>query len=190
MISKSKLDTLRQNPAPSHGEKNPEPAGSLDALRAEARRRLRRESASVAVMTCAVMVALVMLTFTESLPALRGSMFSSNFIGGFLTGGFAVAATLSVRQVMSLRRALADDRELRRYFARENDELTAHMEREIARTFVRAIPLLAVVAIFVGALVSFEAMVAVAATLAFLATALLAVKLSYRARYRAGAEAE
>mgnify|MGYP006988455855 FL=1 len=185
----SKLDTLRQNPAPSHGEKNPEPAGSLDALRAEARRRLRRETVST-VMTCAVMVALVMLTFTESLPALRGSMFSSNFIGGFLTGGFAVAATLSVRQVMSLRRALADDRELRRYFARENDELTAHMEREIARTFVRAIPLLAVVAIFVGALVSFEAMVAVAATLVFLATALLAVKLSYRARYRTGAETE
>ena len=189
MISKSKLDTLRQNPAPSHGEKNPEPAGSLDALRAEARRRLRRETVST-VMTCAVMVALVMLTFTESLPALRGSMFSSNFIGGFLTGGFAVAATLSVRQVMSLRRALADDRELRRYFACENDELTAHMEREIARTFVRAIPLLAVVAIFVGALVSFEAMVAVAATLVFLATALLVVKLSYQTRYHAGAEAE
>ena len=64
------------------------------------------------------------------------------------------------------------------------------MEREIARTFVRAIPLLAVVAIFVGALVSFEAMVAVAATLVFLATALLVVKLSYQARYRTGAEAE
>lgn len=35
---------------------------------------------------------------------------------------------------------------------------------------------------------SFQAMAAVAATLVFLSLALLAVKLSYRARYRAGAE--
>lgn len=185
----SKLDTLRQSPVPSGGEKNPALASSLAALRAEARHRLRRETIST-VMACAVMAALVVLAVTGSLPALRGSMFSSAFVGGFLAGLFAVVATLSVRQVMGLRGALADDRELRRYFARENDELTAHMEREIARTFVQTIPLLAVVAIFVGALVSFEAMIAVAATLVFLATALLVVKLSYRARYRAGAEGE
>lgn len=183
----TKPDTLRRNPDPFPGEKDLAPDRSLAALRADAQRRLRRETVST-VMTCAVMAALVVLSATESLPALRGNMFSSTFMGGFLTGLFAVAATLSVRQVVALRRALADDRELRRYYARENDELTAHMEREIARTFVRTIPLLAVVAIFGGALVSFEAMVAVAATLVFLATALLVVKLSYRARYRAGAE--
>ena len=185
----SKLDTLRRGLDPFPSEKDLAPGSSLDALRESARRRLRRETV-LTVMTCAVMVALVVLCVTGSLPALRGSMFSSAFMGGFLTGLFAVAATLSVRQVRSLRRALADDRELRRYYARENDELTAHMEREIARTFVRAIPLLAVVAIFAGALVSFEAMVAVAATLVFLATALLVVKLSYRARLRAEAETE
>ena len=54
------------------------------------------------------------------------------------------------------------------------------MEREIARTFIQIMPALAVIAIFVGALVSVEAMAAAAATLVFLSVALLAVKLSYK----------
>lgn len=189
MISMSKLDTLRRGLDLFPGEKDPEPARSLDALRADARRRLARESASAAVI-CASIVALSVLAVTESLPALRGSTLSSSFLSGALMGLFCVAGVVSVRQIAALRRALADERELRRYYARENDELTAHMEREVARTFVRAIPALAVVAIFAGALVSFEAMAAVAATLVFLSLALLAIKLSYRARFHAGAEGD
>ena len=183
----SKLDTLRNALDLFPAETGPVPGRSLDALRADARRRLGRESASAAVIG-ASLVALCVLVATDGLPALRGEAPSSSFLGGFLMGLFCVAGVVSVRQVMALRRALADDRELRRYYARENDELTAHMEREVARTFVRAIPALAVVAIFVGALVSFQAMAAVAATLVFLSLALLAIKLSYRARYRAGVE--
>ena len=183
----SKLDTLRNALDLFPAEKGPVPGRSLDALRADARRRLGRESASAAVIG-ASLVALCVLVATDGLPALRGDTPSSSFLGGFLMGLFCVAGVVSVRQIVALRHALADDRELRRYYARENDELMAHMEREVARTFVRAIPALAVVAIFVGALVSFQAMAAVAATLVFLSLALLAVKLSYRARYRAGAE--
>ena len=185
----SKLDTLRRGLDLFPGEKDPAPGRSLDAMRADARRRLGRESASVAVI-CASIVALSVLAVTESLPALRGSTLSSSVLSGTLMGLFCVAGVVSVRQIAALRRALADERELRRYYARENDELTAHMEREVARTFVRAIPALAVVAIFAGALVSFEAMAAVAATLVFLSLALLAIKLSYRARFHAGAEGD
>ena len=157
----SKLDTLRRGLDLFPGEKDPAPGRSLGAMRADARRRLGRESASVAVI-CASIVALSVLAVTESLPALRGSTLSSSFLSGALMGLFCVAGVVSVRQVAALRRALADE----------------------------AIPALAVVAIFAGALVSFEAMAAVAATLVFLSLALLAIKVSYRARYRAGAEGD
>lgn len=86
------------------------------------------------------------------------------------------------RPVLTISRALSDDRALRRLHAKENDELQAHMEREVARTFIQIMPALAVIAIFAGALVSLEAMAAAAATLVFLSVALLVVKLSYKIR--------
>ena len=91
-----------------------------------------------------------------------------------------VAAVVTIKTIVSLRRALTDDQTLRRLYAKENDEFQAYMEREIARTFIQIMPALAVIAIFVGALVSVEAMAAAAATLVFLSVALLAVKLSYK----------
>lgn len=90
--------------------------------------------------------------------------------------------TISIKNIVDLRRALSDDRALRRLHAKENDELQAHMEREVARTFIQIMPALAVIAIFAGALVSLEAMAAAAATLVFLSVALLVVKLSYKIR--------
>ena len=100
--------------------------------------------------------------------------------------------TISIKNIVDLRRALSDDRALRHLHAKENDELQAHMEREIARSFVQIMPALAVIAIFVGALVSLEAMAAAAATLVFLSVALFAVKLSYKIRLQGeiGDEAE
>ncbi|MBM6675833.1 hypothetical protein H6A07_03620 [Olsenella uli] len=100
---------------------------------------------------------------------------------------FTVAAGITARQVLNLRRALQDETELRRFLARENDELQAHLEREVARAYVRLLPALAVVAVFVGALVGFESMVSVAATLVFLALVLLAVKIYYKQRLAAPA---
>ena len=102
-----------------------------------------------------------------------------------------VAAVVTIKNIVDLRRALSDDRALRHLHAKENDELQAHMEREIARSFVQIMPALAVIAIFVGALVSLEAMAA-AATLVFLSVALLVVKLSYKIRLQGeiGDEAE
>lgn len=91
-------------------------------------------------------------------------------------------AVVTIKNIVDLRRALSDDRALRRLHAKENDELQAHMEREVARTFIQIMPALAVIAIFAGALVSLEAMAAAAATLVFLSVALLVVKLSYKIR--------
>ena len=104
----------------------------------------------------------------------------------------AIAAVVTIKNIVDLRRALTDDQVLRRLHAKENDELQAHMEREIARSFVQIMPALAVIAIFVGALVSLEAMAAAAATLVFLSVALLVVKLSYKTRLQGeiGNEAE
>lgn len=90
--------------------------------------------------------------------------------------------TISIKNIVDLRRALSDDRALRRLHAKENDELQAHMEREVARTFIQIMPALAVIAIFAGAIVSLESMAAAAATLVFLSVVLLVVKLSYKIR--------
>ena len=132
------------------------------------------------------------LTATENLPALNGTTSTSAFLLGAVMGLCAVAAVVTIKNIVDLRRALSDDRALRHLHAKENDELQAHMEREIARSFVQIMPALAVIAIFVGALVSLEAMAAAAATLVFLSVALLVVKLSYKIRLQGeiGDEAE
>ena len=156
---------------------------TMNALREDASRRLRRETVSAAAI-CIVLVTGGALTATENLPALNGTTSTSAFLLGTVMGLCAVAAVATLKSIVDLRRALSDDRELRRLHAKENDELQAHMEREVARTFIQLIPVLAVIAIFVGALVSLEAMAAVAATLVFLSVALLIVKASYKIRLK------
>ena len=152
---------------------------TIEALRRDARRRLRRESISAAAI-CIVLVTGGALTATDNLPAISGTTTTSAFLLGAVMGLCAVAAVVTIKTIVSLRRALTDDQTLRRLYAKENDEFQAHMEREIARTFVQIMPALAVIAIFAGALVSVEAMAVAAATLVFLSIALLAVKLSYK----------
>lgn len=152
---------------------------TIEALRKDARRRLRRESISAAAI-CIVLVTGGALTATDNLPAISGTTTTSAFLLGAVMGLCAVAAVVTIKTIVSLRRALTDDQALRRLYAKENDELQAHMEREIARTFIQIMPALAVIAIFAGALVSVEAMAAAAVTLVFLSVALLAVKLSYK----------
>lgn len=154
---------------------------TIEALRKDARRRLRRESISAAAI-CIVLVTGGALTATDNLPAISGTTTTSAFLLGAVMGLCAVAAVVTIKNIVNLRRALSDDQALRRLYAKENDELQAHMEREIARTFIQIMPALAVIAIFVGALVSLEAMAAAAATVVFLSVALLAVKLSYKIR--------
>lgn len=154
---------------------------AVETLRKDARSRLRRETISAAAI-CIVLVTGSALTATDNLPAISGTTTTSAFLLGAVMGLCAVAAVVTIKNIVNLRRALSDDQALRRLYAKENDELQAHMEREIARTFVQIMPALAVIAIFVGALVSLEAMAAAAATLVFLSVALLAVKLSYKIR--------
>ena len=152
---------------------------TAEALRATVRRRLRRERILLAVILVA-WAALLALTMSGKLPALHADPRASGFLSGFMMGMFTVAAGITARQVLGLRRALRDEAELRRFLARENDELQAHLEREVARTYVQLMPALAVVAVLAGALVSFESMVTVAATLVFLALVLLGVKIYYK----------
>ena len=152
---------------------------TIETLRKDARSRLRRETISAAAI-CIVLVTGSALTATDNLPAISGTTTTSAFLLGAVMGLCAVAAVVTIKNIVNLRRALSDDQALRRLYAKENDELQAHMEREIARTFIQIMPALAVIAIFVGALVSLEAMAAAAATLVFLSVALLAVKLSYK----------
>lgn len=154
---------------------------AVETLRKDARSRLRRETISAAAI-CIVLVTGSALAATDNLPAISGTTTTSAFLLGAVMGLCAVAAVVTIKNIVNLRRALSDDQALRRLYAKENDELQAHMEREIARTFVQIMPALAVIAIFVGALVSLEAMAAAAATLVFLSVALLAVKLSYKIR--------
>ena len=157
---------------------------TAEALRATVRRRLRRERILLAVILVA-WAALLALTMSDKLPALHADLRASGFLSGFIMGIFIVAGAITARQAHSLQRALSDDAELRRFLARENDELQAHLERETARTYVQLMPALAVVAVLAGALVSFESMVTVAATLVFLALVLLCVKIYYKRRLAA-----
>ena len=159
---------------------------TVEALRITIRRRLRRERILLAVMFAAWATTVALIT-ADALPALHGDSRISGFLSGFMMGMFAVAAGITARQVLNLRRALQDEAELRRFLARENDELQAHLEREVARAYVQLMPALAVVAVLVGALVSFDSMVTVAATLVFFALVLLAVKICYKQRLAAPA---
>lgn len=179
------LETIRKGMSQFDDGGSGSPAGrATGGLRARVARRLRQETLSAVVIAIA-MIALFALAVTDSLPSLRNDYYATSFIAGFLMGLFGVAEGVTLRKIVEMRRALADDAALRRLRAIENDELREHLERETARTFVQMIPALSVVAIFAGALVSLEAMAAVAATLVFLALALLGAKVYCKARYRA-----
>lgn len=156
---------------------------TAEALRATVRRRLRRERILLAVILVA-WAALLALTLSDQ-PPLHADLRASGFLSGFIMGIFIVAGAITARQAHNLQRALSDDAELRRFQAREHDELRAHTEREVARTYVQLMPALAVIAVLAGALVSFESMVTVAATLVFLALVLLGVKIYYKRRLAA-----
>lgn len=154
---------------------------AIESLRTRAQQQLRRECLSAAAI-CLVLITCCALAATDSLPALSGTTLTSSFLSGAITGLFCVAAIASIKRIVDLRRALANDQELRRLYARDHDELRAHMEREIAHTFIQIMPALAVVAIFVGAFISLEVMAAIAATIVFLSVVLLAVKAWYQLR--------
>lgn len=156
-------------------------ARGIGRTREDIRRRLRRGGASLAVILAAI-VAVGAMTVTDSFPAAGDSEFASSFVGGFLMGLLACAGAVTARQLVELRRALASDAALRRLHARENDELRAHLEREVARTFVQIIPALAAVIVVAAALAGTEAMVSATATLVFLSVALLLVKLWHKRR--------
>ena len=154
---------------------------TAEFLRTDICRRLRRGRISLAVILAA-WATLLALTTSGAFPSPHADSRTASFLSGFLMGGFAVAAGVTARQLVGLRRALRDETELRRFLARENDELQAHLEREVARTFVQLMPALAVFAVLFGALASFESMLAVAGTLVFLALALLVVKIYFKRR--------
>ena len=86
---------------------------TAEALRATVRRRLRRERALLAVILAA-WAALLALSMSDALPALHADLRVSGFLSGFIMGIFVVAGGITARRAHSLRRALADDAELRR----------------------------------------------------------------------------
>lgn len=162
---------------------------TLGALRDDVRRRLHQEAISLGIIGIAI-IADAYLTVTDQLPALHGGDFAPSFLAGFLMGLFVVAGVVTANKIRQLARALASDTELRRLHAREHDELEAHIEREVARTFIHALPVLAVIVIFASALVSTDALLTVAATLVFFSVVLIAMKLGCKARFRADADAD
>ncbi len=162
---------------------------SIEKLRTETARQLRLNSLQAAVICLALILLSLRISSGDFLPLLADER-ASSFTAGLIMGLLAVAAVVSVRRIIDLRRALANDTALRHYHAIENDELRAHMEREVARTFVLILPMLDTIAIVVAAFAGFEATVAAAATAVFLSLALLAVKLSAKLRYRALADVE
>lgn len=156
---------------------------SIETLRADVERSLRANTLQTAAICLGATVLALRVASGDALP-LYDDTRASSFVSGVVSGLLAVAIVISVRRIVDLRRALSSETELRRYLAREHDELRAHMEREMAQRFVQVLPALFVVTIVVAAFVSVEAMVAAAATEVFLALAFLAVKVACKRRYR------
>lgn len=162
---------------------------SIETLRADVERSLRANTLQTAAI-CLGTVVLALHVASGDAPSLYDDARASSFVSGVISGLLAVALVISAKRIVDLRRALSSETELRRYLAKEHDELRMHMEREMARRFVQVLPVLFVVTIVVAAFVSVEAMVAATATELFLAFAFLAVKVSCRRRYRAEEDAE
>lgn len=155
---------------------------SIETLRADVERSLRANTLQTAAICLGAAVLALHVASGDVLSPYDDAR-ASSFVSGVISGLLAVAIVISVKRIVDLRRALSSETELRRYLAKEHDELRAHMEREMARRFVQVLPVLFVVTIVVAAFVSVEAMVAATATELFLAFAFLAVKVSCRRRY-------
>lgn len=155
---------------------------SIETLRADVERSLRANTLQTAAICLGAAVIALHVASGDALSP-YDDVRASSFVSGVISGLLAVAIVISVKRIVDLRRALSSETELRRYLAKEHDELRAHMEREMARRFVQVLPVLFVVTIVVAAFVSVEAMVAATATELFLAFAFLAVKVSCRRRY-------
>lgn len=69
---------------------------TIESLREDAARRLRRETLSAAAI-CIVLVMGGALTATENLPALNGTTSTSAFLLGTVMGLFAVAAVVTIK---------------------------------------------------------------------------------------------
>lgn len=141
---------------------------SINTLRAQTEQRLRRKGAAAALFVI-LGSAVSMGAITESLPAAHGDARISGFLGGFLFGLLIVALIYTARKIIELRRALSSDLELKRLYARENDELARHQRSEIGRLFSEAFLPLLVTSIVVAGMLSFEAMIGIAAVTVALA---------------------
>ncbi len=152
---------------------------SIDDLRADTRRRLHRETLSAALFVILAGV-IAALTATDSLPSIHGGEFASSFLSGFLLGLLLVALVCTLKKIVELRRAIADDTALRRLANKENDELEQYRQQQIGRTFLQVMPVILVIAVIVAGLVSIEALVAVAALAIVLSLVFCGLKLYYR----------
>ena len=75
---------------------------TIESLREDAARRLRRETLSAAAI-CIVLVMGGALTATENLPALNGTTSTSAFLLGAVMGLCAVAAVVTIKNIVDLR---------------------------------------------------------------------------------------
>ena len=160
---------------------------SIHILREQSAKRLRGETVSL-VLLIAVLIAILLLTLDNALPAAHGDPFVSSFLGGALCGLLATAAVVTLSKIVELRRALTSDIELRRLHAKENDELARHQEMEVSRLLARAqLPIFVICIVAAGAL-SREAMIGAAALAVACSLARIAIRLHVRRSYRAAEE--
>ena len=155
---------------------------TIDTLRKHASTRLRRETMSAAAI-CIVLVTGGALTATESLPALSGTTSTSAFLSGAVMGPLRCRRRDHHQEYR--RSAPRAFRRPGRCVVSTPRRTTSSRPIWSGRSRGRSsqiMPALAVVAIFVGALVSLEAMASAAATLVFLSVALLVVKAVYKMR--------
>lgn len=155
---------------------------TLNAIRTDYHRRLKRRVASLAVLGLAFIV-MGALTFTDSLPAAQGDDRISSFLGGFIMGLILVATFLTATKAVELKRALKSDAALKALYAKEHDELKEHVGREVGAAFVQVLPVLTAVAVAAAALVSYEAVLAAAGTAILFALALYVITARCKARY-------
>ena len=152
---------------------------TIETLRADATRRLRREYRDAAVFGV-LLVVLLAATFTDTLPVGGDDGFSRAFVGGAGSGLLATALAVAVKKIVELRRALTDDRALKEEYAREHDELTAHSGRRVAEAFVNATPVIFAIVLVGAAFVDRQMLQGVATLAVVQSVVLLALKFHYK----------
>ncbi len=162
-------------------------ATSIQTIREDTQRTLRQSSLYAAVI-CLAIASLSALTISDSLPAVNGNSDTTDFVSGLALGIVIVAAVMTIARCVQLRRALTSDQELRRFYAKEHDELAECVRRDTASEFVRIQPLLGTIAIIVAAFVGEEALMATAATVVLFSVTLVACKFVCKHRYADGGE--